>query len=97
MLHLNKFASPYGSEIAETTLRTSIANKIIELVKTGERNPDLLCERALEDIREDELADWHKWALARAATARPAARGKDRKQQQQEPQTWWMRSRDPGR
>jgi hypothetical protein len=32
----------------------AIANKIIELSKTGERNPDLLCERALEDIREPQ-------------------------------------------
>ena len=30
----------------------AIANKIIELAKTGERNPDLLCERALTDIRQ---------------------------------------------
>jgi hypothetical protein len=29
----------------------AIANKIIELGKTGERNPDVLCERALKDIR----------------------------------------------
>ena len=32
----------------------AIANKIIALVKTGERNPDLLCERALEDIRQPQ-------------------------------------------
>ena len=32
-------------------VRQAIANKIIALAKTGERNPDLLCERALEDIR----------------------------------------------
>ncbi len=29
-----------------------IAKKIIELAKAGERNPDLLCERALKDLRE---------------------------------------------
>ncbi len=29
-----------------------IAKKIIELAKAGERNPDLLCERALGDLRE---------------------------------------------
>jgi hypothetical protein len=29
-----------------------IAKKIIELAKAGERNPDLLCERALMDLRE---------------------------------------------
>ena len=49
-------------------VKQAIANKIIELAKTGERNSDLLCERALEDIRGDGLADWHKWALARTAT-----------------------------
>ena len=49
-------------------VKQAIANKIIELAKTGERNPDLLCERALEDIRGQGLADWHKWALVGAAT-----------------------------
>jgi hypothetical protein len=29
-----------------------IAKKIIELAKAGERNPDLLCERAVKDLRE---------------------------------------------
>ena len=29
-----------------------IAKKIIELAKAGEHNPDLLCERALMDLRE---------------------------------------------
>jgi hypothetical protein len=29
-----------------------VAKQIIELAKTGERNPDLLCERALKEIRE---------------------------------------------
>ena len=29
-----------------------VAKKIIELAKAGERNPDLLCERALIDLRE---------------------------------------------
>jgi hypothetical protein len=28
-----------------------IAERIIELAKAGERNPDLLCERALDEIR----------------------------------------------
>ena len=28
-----------------------IAKKIIELAKAGERNPDLLCEQALIDLR----------------------------------------------
>jgi hypothetical protein len=30
-------------------VKNAIANRIIELAKTGERNPDQLCERALED------------------------------------------------
>jgi len=33
-------------------VKQAIANKIIALAKTGERNPDLRCERALEDIRQ---------------------------------------------
>jgi hypothetical protein len=36
-------------------VRQAIANKIIELAKTGERNPDLPCERALEDIRQPQV------------------------------------------
>jgi hypothetical protein len=28
-----------------------VAKRIIELAKAGERNPDLLCERALNDLR----------------------------------------------
>jgi hypothetical protein len=32
-------------------LRRVIAHKIIELAKTGERNPNELCERALIEIR----------------------------------------------
>jgi hypothetical protein len=33
----------------------AIANKIIALAKTGERNPDLLCECALKDIRQPQV------------------------------------------
>ena len=36
-------------------VKNAIAKKIIELAKTGERNPDLLCEHALQDIREAEV------------------------------------------
>jgi hypothetical protein len=36
-------------------VKQAIANKIIDLAKTGERNPDLLCEHALQDIRQPEL------------------------------------------
>jgi hypothetical protein len=31
-------------------VRRTIADKLIALAKTGERNPDLLCEQALEEI-----------------------------------------------
>ena len=33
----------------------AIANKIIELAKTGERNPDLLSESALKHIRQSQV------------------------------------------
>jgi hypothetical protein len=33
-------------------VKQAIANKLIELAKAGERNPDLLCECALTDIRQ---------------------------------------------
>jgi hypothetical protein len=32
-------------------IRQAIAIKIVELAKAGERNPDVLCERALAGIR----------------------------------------------
>jgi hypothetical protein len=32
-------------------VKQAIATKIIELAKAGERNPDTLCEQALNDIR----------------------------------------------
>ena len=32
-------------------VRQAIANKIIALAKAGERNPDVLCEQVLKDIR----------------------------------------------
>jgi hypothetical protein len=32
-------------------VKQAIAAKIIEFAKAGERNPDLLCEQALKDIR----------------------------------------------
>jgi hypothetical protein len=34
-----------------------IAKQIIELAKAGERNPDLLCERALAKLRESLYGD----------------------------------------
>jgi hypothetical protein len=33
-------------------VKQAIANKLIALAKAGERNPDVLCELALEDICE---------------------------------------------
>jgi hypothetical protein len=35
---------------SDDEVRQAIAEKIIELAKTGERNPDVLCEQALKDI-----------------------------------------------
>jgi hypothetical protein len=35
-------------------VKQAIADKIIELAKTGERHPDVLCERALQDIRQPQ-------------------------------------------
>jgi hypothetical protein len=32
-------------------VKQAIARKIIDLAEAGERNPDLLCERALRDLR----------------------------------------------
>ena len=32
-------------------VKQAIADKLIALAKTGERNPDLLCETVLRDIR----------------------------------------------
>ena len=42
-------------ENCDDDIRQAIANKIIELVKTGERSPDRLCERALEEIRQPHM------------------------------------------
>jgi len=59
-------------------VKQAIANKIIALAKTGERNPDLLCERALEDIRQTASAGG--WAAdgvgAEGAPGLPDGRGK---------------------
>lgn len=35
----------------DDAVKQKIAAKIINLARAGERNPDLLCERALKDIR----------------------------------------------
>ena len=36
-------------------VKQAIANRIIELAKIGERNPDRLCEHALKDIRQPQV------------------------------------------
>jgi hypothetical protein len=37
-------------------VKRTIATKIIDLAKAGERNPDLLCEKVLQDIRTERAA-----------------------------------------
>ena len=34
-----------------------IAKQIVELARAGERNPDLLCQAAIEDLREHLFSD----------------------------------------
>jgi hypothetical protein len=41
-------------EASDDDVKQAIANKVIELAKAGERNPDILCERVLEDIRRPQ-------------------------------------------
>jgi hypothetical protein len=36
-------------------VKQAIASKIIDLAKAGERNPDILCELALKEIRTPHL------------------------------------------
>jgi hypothetical protein len=40
----------------------AIATKLIALAKAGERNPDILCEEVLKDIRQPQ-----QWAASEAA------------------------------
>jgi hypothetical protein len=56
-------------EMACVALRTgdrdvkqAITTKLIALAKTGERNPDILCEEVLKDIRRPQ-----QWAASEAA------------------------------
>jgi hypothetical protein len=37
-------------------VKRTIATKIIDLAKAGERNPDRLCEKVLQDIRTERAA-----------------------------------------
>jgi hypothetical protein len=36
-------------------VKQAIANKIIALAKSGERNPDVLCEQVLKEIRGPQM------------------------------------------
>jgi len=33
-------------------VRQALADKIVSIVKSGERNPDVLCERVLQNVRQ---------------------------------------------
>jgi hypothetical protein len=39
----------------EGFVKQAIATKIIDLAKSGERNPDILCEQALKEIRGSQV------------------------------------------
>jgi hypothetical protein len=43
-------------------VKQAIATKLMALAKAGERNPDILCEEALKDIRRPQ-----QWAASEAA------------------------------
>jgi hypothetical protein len=43
-------------------VKQAIATKLIALAKTGERNPDILCEEVLRDIRQPQ-----QWAPSEEA------------------------------
>ena len=43
------------AEDSDDVVKQAIANKIIDLAKAGERNPDILCEQALKDIRAPQV------------------------------------------
>jgi hypothetical protein len=42
-------------EGSDDFVKQAIATKIIDLAKAGERNPDILCEQALKDIRRPQV------------------------------------------
>ena len=44
------------TEGADDFVKQAIATKIIDLAKAGERNPDLLCEQVLKNIRGQEVS-----------------------------------------
>jgi hypothetical protein len=39
--------------LCDDDVKQAIATKIIDLAKAGERNPDMLCERVLKEIRTE--------------------------------------------
>ena len=43
-------------------VKQAIATKLIALAKTAERNPDILCEQAMKDIRTPQ-----QWAASQRA------------------------------
>jgi hypothetical protein len=43
-------------------VKQAIATKLIAIAKAGERNPDILCEEVLKDIRQPQ-----QWAASDAA------------------------------
>jgi hypothetical protein len=45
----------------EDDIKQAIATKLIALANAGERNPDILCEEALRDIRRPQ-----QWAASEA-------------------------------
>jgi hypothetical protein len=47
---------------SDDDVKQAIATKLIALAKTGERNPDILCEEVLKDIRTPQ-----QWAASEAA------------------------------
>jgi hypothetical protein len=57
-------------------VKQAIAKKLIALAKTGERNPDILCEEVLKDIRRPQ-----QWAASEAARSSvlPDRRGHHKK------------------
>ena len=50
---LDRIPPPAAS--ADDDVKQAIARKIIDLAKAGERNPDVLCEQALKDIRREDV------------------------------------------
>jgi hypothetical protein len=58
-----------------------IAKRLIELARAGERNPDLLRERATEQLRRHLYGDNKEWPSARPAPLEITASRVRRRQQ----------------